>query len=129
MSSPATTARDHVFVHGLRVLAIIGIHPHERVSPQPIVFDIDAATATDAAAHGDHIAAAGVNYERLREIARRAAIDGEYQLVESLAEHIAREVCTTLGAPWVRVRVGKPDGFGDADLIGVVIERTPASFR
>jgi dihydroneopterin aldolase len=120
--------RDHVFVRGLRVHAIIGIHPHERVTPQLIVFDIEAATDGSAAAGDDRIEGAPVDYARLCGIARHLAVEGRFQLVESLAEAIARAACVELRAPWVRVRVGKPDAFADADMVGVCIERTPADY-
>ena len=124
----ARGARDHVFVRGLRVQAIIGIHAHERVTPQAIVFDIDATTDGSVAAGGDRIEGAPVDYARLCGIARSLAVEGRFQLVESLAEAIARAACVELRAPWVRVRVGKPDAFADADMVGVCIERTPADY-
>ncbi len=123
-----SSSGDHVFVRGLRVQAIIGIHPHERETPQLIVFDLDAGTNAGTAAGADHIDAAPLDYAKLRDIAREAAVAGSYQLVESLAEGIARAVCVDLRAPWVRVRVGKPAAFDDADMVGVCIERTPADY-
>lgn len=57
--------------------------------------------------------------ERLRlELARR-----QFNLLESLAEHIARLLLEDFGALWVRVSIAKPGMLRDARRTGVIIER------
>ena len=41
--------------------------------------------------------------------------DSHYQLIESLAEHVARVVIGEFGVPWLKVRVGKPGAVAEAE--------------
>ncbi len=113
---------DHVFVRGLVVRAVIGIHPHERIQPQPIRFDIEAATDARLTRGHDHIDSGVTNYSRMREIAINAATE-QFQLVETLAECIAQRILLELQVAFVEVSVAKPDAFDDAQLVGVRIQR------
>ena len=124
MSGPDPT--DRVFIRGLRVQAIIGIHEHERMHKQAVCFDIEASTDARLARGRDHIDSGVTNYARMREIAIVAAAE-EFQLVESLAERVAQRILAELGVAFVEVRVTKPDAFQDADGVGVSIRRPPAS--
>lgn len=114
---------DHAFIRGLVVQAIIGIHPHERVMPQPVRFDILAATDARLTKGNDHIDSGITNYSRMREIAISAAAE-QFQLVESLAECIAQRILQELRVAFVEVSVAKPEAFNDAELVGVCIRRT-----
>lgn len=114
---------DRVFVQGLVLEGILGIHAYERETPQRIVIDIEANTDAYAAARRDDIAAAAIDYAELRRIASHHACHGQYRLVETLAEAIANAAIAELDLSWIRVRVAKPDAFADAASVGVVIER------
>jgi dihydroneopterin aldolase len=46
-----------------------------------------------------------------------------YQLIESLAEHLAGLIRTDFAVPWLRIVVTKPTAVAEADAVGVVIER------
>jgi FolB domain-containing protein len=47
----------------------------------------------------------------------------EFQLVETLAERLAELVITEFSVPWLRLRLSKPGAVGNAEDVGVVIER------
>lgn len=126
MSEP--TSIDRVYVRGLLVQAIIGIHPYERIEPQAIRFDIEAATDARHTAGHDHIDSGVTNYARMREIAIEASAEA-FQLVESLAERVAQRILRELHVAFVEVSVGKPAAFNDAEMVGVHIRRNaPALF-
>jgi len=113
-------------VRGLIVDAIIGIHPWERENLQPVKISFAMATDTRGAAREDAIEQAldyGVASERVAALTR----EGQFQLVETLAEHIAALLLREFPIQRVRVEVEKPDAVADADSVGVSIERRRVS--
>ena len=46
---------DIVYIHGLRIYTIIGIHDWERTRPQPVVLDIEMGTDIRPAAQTEDI--------------------------------------------------------------------------
>jgi len=97
---------DRVTLSGLRLLGRHGVTADERTRPQPFRVDISCPTDVARAARADEIAST-LDYRSLRDIAA-AVIEGPSRnLVETLAEEIARRVLEELGRDWVRVRVTK----------------------
>ena len=73
--------------------------------------------------------------ERVREVAAdgvSAVADfvggAQCQLVETLAEAVARIVVTEFGVPWTRVSVAKPGAVQGSREVGVTIERTTEAY-
>ena len=46
----------------------------------------------------------------------------EFQLIESLAEAVARMVTAYFDVPWLRLRLSKPGAVDAAEDVGVIIE-------
>ncbi len=112
----------HVFVRDLVIEALVGIHPHERKTPQRVRFNLDLAVREGDAGLGDNIANV-VCYEKL--VAGVGAIleKGHIGLVETLAEEIARMCLVDTRVRSARVRVEKLDIFNHVESVGVEIER------
>lgn len=119
---------DRILISGFTVSAIIGIHAHERITPQDIRFDIELATDARRAAQTDDIGAA-LNYADVCTIVRDTAQRGAFQLVETLAERVAQRLREEMGVQWLKLRVSKPLAIADAELVGVEIERGTLSAR
>ncbi|MFU8817434.1 MAG: dihydroneopterin aldolase [Pseudomonadales bacterium] len=113
---------DTVFVRGLTVEAILGIHPWERENPQPVRISFAMTADVRHAAREDRIDDA-LDYAAAS--ARVAALtrEGKFQLVETLAEHIAQLLLQEFSVLRVRVEVEKPAAIAEADSVGVSIER------
>ncbi len=114
--------RDLVFVHGLRVEALIGVHAWERELRQVLLIDLDLAADVRAAAARDALSDA-LNYQVLAERVREFVSASSYQLVESLAEALASLLIEEFAIPWLRLRITKPGAVPGADAVGVLIER------
>ena len=111
-------ARDRVVIRGLELRCVVGVEEWERRMAQRVVVDIELRGDFSAAAESDDLSKA-VDYRLPCVEAARWAADGEYLLVERLADRIAGEV---LGAhdrvEGVTVSVFKPlalVGFGKAE--------------
>lgn len=104
------------------VRAILGIHPHERVTPQPVRISFALATDTRRAAASDHIRDA-LDYARAAERVSAVTRNGQFQLAEALAEALAAMLLAEFAAERVTVEVEKPEALPGADAVGVRIER------
>ena len=119
---------DKLFLHELRVEAIIGFWEWERRVKQIVSIDLEIATDSRAAARADAVDAA-LNYERLAQRVLDFVGASEFKLVETLAEAVAQIAVGEFGAQWVKVSVAKPGAIPRARVVGVVIERQTADYR
>ncbi|RVT92064.1 dihydroneopterin aldolase [Rhodovarius crocodyli] len=115
-----------VFVRGLELTARLGIHPHEKASPQTIVVGVELEVYDESAPEGigpDALERV-VDYQAVVHAARGVVATGHVLLVETLAETIAAAALQDPRVAVARVTVEKPDAFPDVRSVGVVIERT-----
>jgi dihydroneopterin aldolase len=113
---------DIVFIHGLRVDCIIGIHDWERTRPQPVLLDLEMGTDIRPAAHSEDIALA-LDYDAISKDLSAFIKASECRLLETLAEQIAQRLQSHFGVPWLRLRLSKPDAVPEARDVGIGIER------
>lgn len=118
---PEATAKviiTKVFVRGLKVDAEVGVYHHERGKTQPLVIDVEL----DVAAAGAKHLADTLNYETIRNDAKRLAAEGHIELVEVFAERLAQLCLADPRVTRARVRVEKPLALApDAAAAGVEI--------
>lgn len=111
-----------VFLRDLRVDTIIGIYGWERTTRQIVGIDLEMAADVARAAASDSIDDA-LDYKAIAKRLIEFVGGSSFQLVETLAEEIARVVREEFGVPWVRVTLSKPGAIRGARDVGVVIER------
>ena len=113
---------DMVFVHGLHVDALIGVHDWERALRQTLVIDLDLGSDLRAGAAHDALADA-LDYQAVAKRVTGFVEASSYQLLESLAEALAALLIAEFAIPWLRIRIAKPGAVPAAREVGVVIER------
>lgn len=118
---------DTIFIRGLRVETIIGVHAWERQLERPLVFDLELGIDTREAASSDRVRDA-VDYAAVTETVTRLAKDVQPALLETLAERIARQLFEDFPIQRLRLAVDKPGAVPDVRQIGVAIERVREDF-
>jgi dihydroneopterin aldolase len=113
---------DVIFIDGLQAQTIIGIHQNELHQTQPVRIDIAAGLPRSLACRTDRIGDT-IDYSALRSALLHLLATHNLQLLEALAEEMARLTLEDFGAWWVRVVLVKPGKFEDVDAVGVAIER------
>lgn len=118
---------DRIELRGLRALGTHGVLPEERERSQPFEVDLDLTLDLKDAGRSDDLADT-VDYGAVAE-AVAAAVGGPHaDLLEHLAERIARAALTTAGpraaAVTVSVRKVRPPVGVDVDTAGVTIHRS-----
>lgn len=114
---------DHVFIEGLEIEALIGIYDWERRIRQPLVFDIEMAFDNRIPAATDAIADT-LNYKAVSNRIVEYVSQSSFELVETLAERVAKIVITEFGVQRVRLKLSKPGAVRGARAVGVMIERS-----
>lgn len=118
------TTQDSITLTGLTVQANHGVFDFERANGQPFVIDLTVWLDLAAAARGDALAKT-VHYGELAVAVHDAVAADPVDLIETVAERIARVALGFEAAERVRVTVHKPDApipvpFAD---VAVAIER------
>jgi dihydroneopterin aldolase len=111
-----------MFLQGLEVEGMIGVHSHEKEKPQRIRIDLDLWVRHSGAALEDRFEQV-VDYEDLANRVRRLVGAQHTNLVETLADRIAASCLSDQRVMKVRVRVVKPDALDRVAAVGVEIER------
>jgi 7,8-dihydroneopterin aldolase/epimerase/oxygenase len=112
---------DHIFIRDFRLQTLIGFHRRERVVPQTIRIDLEIGIANAAVFASDKVADC-IDYDKVTARIREVASE-HVNLVETLAERVARLVLDEFEAAWVKVSIAKLGILKDAGLVGVTIER------
>jgi 7,8-dihydroneopterin aldolase/epimerase/oxygenase len=110
-------------LHGLRVECIVGIHPHERETPQQVILDIDLDYDFAPAATVDAIGDA-VDYTRVASQVADLAERRGFQLIETMAEETVAMLLEQFAqVRRVRLEIRKPAAVPAAACAFVRVER------
>ncbi|MBN2799370.1 MAG: dihydroneopterin aldolase [Deltaproteobacteria bacterium] len=119
---------DTIELTDFSVPCIIGILPHERVSPQALSFVVKMGLELDDAAGGD--LDASVDYAAVAAWLRFLAIHGKWRLLESLGAAAARLILLPPAPEEARAKVSslvltlrKPHVLGGGAVPGIVLRR------
>lgn len=114
---------DQIFILALKLEAIIGIHPEERLIPQSIVLDIALTTDTQKAATSDNITDA-VDYSELVKKLQEWVMEKQFQLIETLANDLAQKILQTfLKVQSVQLKLHKFPADLPIGSAGIVVVR------
>ena len=113
---------DKIYLNGLEIETIVGIWDWERQIPQMVRIDLEMGADIARAAKSDSIDDT-LNYKLVSKRVQSLVKESGFQLVETMAETIARVVMEEFDVPWIRVRINKPGAIRGARDVGVEIER------
>ncbi len=115
----------HVFVQGLTVDAVVGVHDHEKEKPQRLIISVDLTVQEGPVAHEDRLENV-VCYEGVVRRIQAICSAGHVNLIETLAERIADSCLQDRRVLAARVRIEKPDILKECATVGIEIERRQA---
>ena len=113
---------DAILIRDLRVEALIGIHKRERHLRQTVSLDLEIGLPGQDVFESDQVRDT-IDYEQVALRIRELAASGQFRLVETFAERIARLLIGDFGAPWVKVSAAKLGILANARFVGVSLER------
>ncbi len=113
---------DKVFIEKLEVITTIGVYDWEQEIKQKLVLDIEMAHDNKPAGQSDNVEDA-LDYAKVSKAIIEHIENGQFLLVERVAEEIAELVMAQFNVPWIHIRLTKPGAVPQAAGVGVVIER------
>lgn len=113
---------DKLFIRGLEVETIVGIHAWERQLQRPLRFDVDLGVDTREAASSDRVRDA-VDYAAVADRVRALATELQPALLETLAERIARALFNEFPIQTLRLSIDKPGAVAGVKAVGIEIDR------
>ena len=105
---------ETIYIHSLRVDAIIGIHPHERARPQPLVITLSIAQDFAQAAEKDEVGLT-VDYSACAEAIRRFVRESGFELLEALARRLAQHLLREFPISRLTLEIRKPQAVAESD--------------
>lgn len=113
---------DIVFIEQLTVETIIGVYDWEQKVKQILVFDIEMQWDNRQAAHSDNVKDC-LNYHQVGDAVVAYVTQGQFQLVERVAEEVAVLIIKQFRVAAVKIKVCKPSALPYAKQVGVIIQR------
>lgn len=113
---------DIIYLHDLRIDAVIGVFDWERRVRQTVILDLEMGADIRRAAASDDLDDT-LNYKAVAKRLIEFVGASEFRLVETLAERTAALVLEEFAVPWLRLRVNKQGAVRGARDVGVIIER------
>ncbi|MBQ9827123.1 MAG: 2-amino-4-hydroxy-6-hydroxymethyldihydropteridine diphosphokinase [Lachnospiraceae bacterium] len=96
-------------IDGLKLMGKHGVHPEEKETPHPFVFDISYSLDTSRAAATDYIGNT-ISYSDVVRTVKKVNGSRSFDLIEALADTAAKELLTTFRPiKTVTVKVSKPE--------------------
>ncbi len=128
ISGEPVPAPRRVFIRDLVLDARIGVYPEEKGGRQPVRINISFEMRDDGLDYPDGVGpdevSRVVDYDRLAKRVRALVGGAHVELVETMAEQIARLCLADARVLSVRVQVEKLAVFADAASAGVEIHRS-----
>jgi len=113
---------DKISLSGLKGFGYHGVLEHEKTNGQEFIIHIVIDTDFANAVASDNVADT-VNYAEVAQIAVNAITDTRFDLIESLADFVARKVRALPGVSGVEVTVEKPSAPIDVTFGTVSVTR------
>ena len=117
---------DTIYIHGLKLQTIIGCLPHEKEKPQTLIIDVELVKDLQKAAKTDDIKQT-INYADVIEKIQYFIHSSRFELIESLAEHIAQLLLKEYPSDQVTIKIQKPEAIANVPQVGIIITRMSRS--
>ena len=106
----------------------IGIHKHEKINKQKIIFniviDVNKSTLPD-----ENNLSSIVDYEKITHKLENLAKNKNYNFLESLAEDSFKEIFKDKRISSVKIKIEKPDAITNAQSVGVEVFKSRSDYE
>jgi dihydroneopterin aldolase len=113
---------DIVFIDALEVDTLIGVYDFERLAPRKLLFNVEMGFDNRKAGASDNLADT-IDYAQVAQTITSICRDSNFQLIETLAEHVANELLQHFPIQILSLCVAKPGAVPSAREVGVKIIR------
>ena len=122
------TIKRSILIKDFLINEIIGIHKHEKIKKQKILFniiiDVNQNTIPDES-NLDSI----VDYEKITNKLKNLTKSKSYNFLESLAEDSFQEIFYDKRINSVKIKIEKPDAITNASSVGVEVFKSRSDYE
>ena len=113
---------DIIFLHGIEANCVVGVWEWEKQITQKIIVDLDVSADIATSAASDELSDT-LNYKAVAEAVIEMLEVSRFQLIETMAEEVAKLVMNDFSVSWIKVRINKGGAVKHVRNVGVQIER------
>ena len=113
---------DTVFIRGVEVQTIVGVWDWEQKQSRPLILDLELGLDLRRAAASDQLRDT-VSYQAVTDHLIQWSAKQRNQLLETLAEQLARRLFDEYPIQSLRLTMSKPGAVAAAKDVGIEIER------
>ena len=114
------TVKRTVLIKDFIINEIIGIHEHEKINKQKIIFNIVIDVNQNTLPNENDLESV-VNYEKITNKLKNLTKNKKYNFLESLAEDSFKEIFEDKRINSVKIKIEKPDAIKNANSVGVEV--------
>ena len=123
-----SSVKRTVFIKDFIIEEIIGIHEHEKIKKQKIIFNIILDVAQNSVPDEKDIKSI-VDYEKITNKLKKLTRSKKYNFLESLAEDSFKEIFEDKRINSVTIKIEKPEAIKNAKSVGVEIFKTRKDYE
>ena len=127
-SKNKNTIKRSVLIKDFIVNEIIGIHKHEKINKQKIIFNIVIDINQNFSPDENDISSI-VDYEKITNKLKDLAKYKNYNFLESLAEDSFKEIFEDKRVNSVKIKIEKPDAIENAKSVGVEVFKSRSDYE
>ena len=127
-SKNKNTIKRSVLIKDFIVNVIIGIHEHEKINKQKIIFNIVIDVNQNTLPDEKNISSI-VDYEKITNKLESLARYKNYNFLESLAEDSFKEIFEDKRINSVKIKIEKPDAIENAKSVGVEVFKSRSDYE
>ena len=122
------TVKRSVLIKDFIIYEIIGIHNHEKVNKQKIVFNIVIDVNQNISPDENNLSSI-VDYEKITNKLENLAKNKKYNFLESLAEDSFNEIFADKRINSVKIKIEKPNAIANAQSVGVEVFKSRSDYE
>jgi 7,8-dihydroneopterin aldolase/epimerase/oxygenase len=127
-SNENNTVKRTILIKDFFINEIIGIHEHEKINKQKIIFniviDVNKNTLPD-----ENSLSSVVDYENITNKIENLVKNKKYNFLESLAEDSFKEIFIDKRINSIKIKIEKPDAITNAKSVGVEVFKTRSDYE
>ncbi len=127
-SKNKNTIKRSVLIKDFIVNEIIGIHKHEKINKQKIIFNIVIDVNQNLFPDENDISSI-VDYEKITKKLENLAKNKNYNFLESLAEDSFKEIFKDKKINSVKIKIEKPNAITNAKSVGVEVFKSRSDYE
>ena len=122
------TIKRTVLIKNFLIYEIIGIHKHEKINKQKIIFNIVIDVNQNTLPEENNLSSI-VNYEEITNKLQNLTKNKCYNFLESLAEDSFKEIFEDKRINSIKIRIEKPSAIENAKSVGVEVFKSRSDYE